>query len=331
MSEFTQRVTLYLTDPEHYVKKRGREFEIHRGDDVEARVPSGKVSHIVAFGPVGFTSGIVDLCREERINVQFLSPTGRFHGELVFDPAANLFVRRAQYEWHTDERRSLALARRFVTGKVANAEWMLQSFRAGHSLGPREFEDAPDHAELVGREGAAARDYFALWPDLLKNGDFTWRGRYRNPPEDPINALLSLLYVVLLNDVHALLNRVGFDPYFGFLHRDYYGRPSLACDVVEEWRPLVDKFVITLVNRREARLDMFERVPNSPEWRLTRVAFKEIITKWSAMFRRAERRCPQFRVVLSRLGSLERQVRHLARVVTREEPEYRPYRFDGEE
>ena len=167
-----------------------------------------------------------------------------------------------QFGW-ADRKRSLTIARSIVSGKIKNCRTQLRrndpepSAAVLESLEKlsRDAKKASNAEKLLGIEGAAADLYFGRLDHLLKGDEeFSFQSRNRRPPKDPVNAVLSYLYAVLAKEMFVTLLAVGFDPYLGFYHRPRYGRPALALDMMEEFRPLiVDSTAITLFNNEELR------------------------------------------------------------------------------
>ena len=173
-----------------------------------------------------------------------------------------------QFQVASDRTRSLQLARCFVVGKIKNCRTLLRRHlddgqaTVDHLAElARKAEQAKDVASLLGIEGTAAREYFAGFAQLLKGGQaFNLEGRNRRPPRDPVNSLLSFVYAMLTKELTVVLHTSGFDPMLGFFHRPRYGRPSLALDLAEEFRPIVaDSTVLTLVNNGEVSESSFIR------------------------------------------------------------------------
>lgn len=206
------------------------------------------------------TQAVIELCRRG-IPVVHLSTGGWYYGMTTGPMHKNVELRIHQYRTVTDPTRSLALAKRFVATKIRNCRTMLR--RNAEGLGDAVLKDLQNLAQsacevesiesLLGIEGSAARVYFESLPLMLK-GDkctdgFSFETRNRRPPKDPVNAMLSLAYSLLVKDLTVTVAAVGFDPYLGFYHRPRYGRPSLALDLMEEFRPLIaDSTVIGVIN-----------------------------------------------------------------------------------
>jgi CRISPR-associated protein Cas1 len=178
--------------------------------------------------------------------------------------------------------------------------------------------------QVRGCEGRAAAIYFGVFGNLLKNPDFNFTDRNRRPPLDPVNVLLSLGYTLLANAVETAVQVVGLDPYLGALHEVAYGRPSLVCDLMEEYRSvIVDPMVVASVNRRSFTLEDFESGDGEP------VRFKRAAMRWFLdLFERRVRGTilypPRGQRVTYR-QVIEEQVRLVARYFLGTEPSYAPF------
>jgi CRISPR-associated protein Cas1 len=229
--------------------------------------------------------------------VSWLTSFGRFRARVSGPTAGNPLLRRAQYEVHADIDGRLAIARGMVAGKIHNARQVLlraardatgarqEALRASAERQSEQLGEtgrATNIAALLGTEGTAARDYFAafsaLSPDLdTPSGEFL---RSRRPPTDPINCLLSFLYGMLRVAVHGALEQVGLDPYIGYLHGVRPGKPALALDLMEEFRPLLaDRLALTLLNRCELQQSDFEYLPGEAV-RLTEDGRRKVLNAW---------------------------------------------------
>ncbi|THF83515.1 CRISPR-associated endonuclease Cas1 [Cohnella fermenti] len=200
---------------------------------------------------------------------------------VIGESRGNVVLRRKQYRIAEDERASAAVARNFVIGKLYNQKWMLERMTRDYpqridiekfktvsgqlSTAMQEARECEDLELLRGLEGSAAYSYFRLFDEMIlqQKEEFEFRGRSRRPPLDKVNAMLSLAYTLLANDVASALEGVGLDAYVGFLHRDRPGRASLALDVMEELRGVyADKFVLTMINKRLVGPDDFWQKEN---------------------------------------------------------------------
>jgi CRISP-associated protein Cas1 len=268
--------TLYITTQGTYVHRDGETVIASHEEEVLLRVPIHTLEGIVGFGRVSFSPPAMGLCAERGVSISHLSEQGEFWARVEGPARGNVLLRRRQYRLADDPERAAAIAQSMVMAKIANCRTTL--LRAG-----REREDAPaciEQAayglgrtldtllrrqpaveEVRGMEGESAARYFSAFDGLIvqQKEAFAFRGRSRRPPLDRVNALLSFVYTLLVHDATSALESVGLDPYVGFLHTDRPGRPSLALDLMEEFRPvLADRLVLTLINRQQVGSGGFE-------------------------------------------------------------------------
>jgi CRISPR-associated protein Cas1 len=235
-------------------------------------VPIHQLESVAVFGGVHVTPSVMALCAERGVAVCFLSESGRLLCRVDAPASGNVLVRREQYRRADRPDQRADLARCLVAGKVHNARNLL--LRAGRESDRPEDQSAlsaaaarladtlpalgaaADVDSIRGYEGDAARVYFEAFPAMVRqNRDaFRLNGRTRRPPLDPMNALLSFLYALLLADCTAAAAAAGLDPSVGFLHTDRPGRPGFALDLMEEFRPLIaDRLALALINRQQVK------------------------------------------------------------------------------
>lgn len=266
---------LYVTSPRSWLSKEGDCVEVRREEGDRTKVPLIALEGLVAFGGVGASPQLLGHCSEHGVSVSFLSEHGRFLARVEGPVSGNVLLRRAQYRAADDQVAAAGITRAVLAGKLANQRAVLRRHRRDHGDegGPiaaaeeavgralRRLGTADDLDILRGMEGEAAAAYFAAFGAMIRQDDPAWRisGRNRRPPLDRVNCLLSFVYTLLTHDVRGALETAGLDPQAGFLHRDRPGRPSLALDLVEEFRaPFADRLVLTLINRRELAAEDFE-------------------------------------------------------------------------
>lgn len=263
--------TLYILEQGTEVGYNGERIEIRRGDSVIGSVPLIKIDDVLIFGNVTLSTPMIKRFLDRGIEVTFLTVHGRYHGRLVGETTAHVALRRAQYRCADDAAWALATAQACVSGKVQNCRTLLQRFARNRvstdAVIAETIAALTDYRDrvmrttaisaLMGVEGSATARYFRGMRTLLPD---TWAfaGRKRRPPPDPVNVLLSLGYTLLTHKMLGAVQAVGFDPYQGFLHQLDYNRPSLALDLIEEFRPLlVDSLVIRCCNDGRVTLDDF--------------------------------------------------------------------------
>jgi CRISPR-associated protein Cas1 len=276
---------LYLQEPGSHVGKRSEHLVVRKDGEETQRVPIAAVRQVVVFGNVQVSTQALECLAGLQVPVVFLTAYGRFIAALQPAPTKNVMLRVNQYRLFADPARALALARAVVRAKISNQRTLLMrslrsrpaapvpgsdgegtaaeerdSARGSDEPAAREMADLlarldrlSDPAVLLGTEGQAAALYFSQFGRMLKapepGRDFDFKTRNRRPPRDPVNALLSFAYAMLLKDCFSALCTVGFDPYCGFFHAGRHGKPSLALDLMEEFRPVIaDSVVLTLVN-----------------------------------------------------------------------------------
>lgn len=270
-SDHPMEASVYVTTEGSLLRSRNRRLVVEApggGSEQDWRLGFDRIRQVTVFGRVGLTTPLIHQLLSRNIDLVFLSGTGRYFGRLAGATGADPFLREAQYRVAADASLSLGLAQRFVRGKIANQRSvLLRSARRSHPAVVTALERlgaARDRvagtcgiSELMGVEGAAAREYFGALGVVLEETGF--RVRRRRPPPDPVNSVLSFGYTLLVQEVIGAVEAAGLDPYRGFLHRPKVGRPSLALDLVEEWRPmLVDWLVVRLFSSGRLGVSDFE-------------------------------------------------------------------------
>jgi CRISP-associated protein Cas1 len=270
------RRTLYLNTVGTHVAMDHDAFEIRRPEQAMIRVPVRGVDSIVCFGNAEITTSAMARCAIDGIHVSWLSRSGRFRLGLRGPTHGNVLLRVKQYAAASELSTCLDIARTIVAAKLLNSRVVLldaakdrddrsRSLRLGADELLRLAEQSKsmrDLDSLRGTEGAGARRYFHEWASLLSHSGFEFAARQRRPPTDPVNALLSFGYSLLRIRCEAAAEHVGLDPQVGFLHPVRPGRPSLALDLMEELRaPVVDRLVLTMINRKQLANKAFEHQP----------------------------------------------------------------------
>lgn len=262
--------TLYVTTEGAYLRADHETLRVEVEKETKLQVPFHHIGGVVCFGDIMMSPAAMARCAEDGRFVVLLDRNGRFKARIEGPVSGNVLLRCAQHEAMRDPERTLSIARNMVGGKIQNSRQIAlrgareaddptdaQALRntadaLGNAVG--RIPQCSDLETLRGIEGESARAYFSTFDRMIKEDRNTFRmdGRNRRPPTDPINALMSFLYALILNDCVAAAEGVGLDPQMGFLHALRPGRAALALDLMEELRSvLADRLVLTLINRRQ--------------------------------------------------------------------------------
>ena len=253
-----------LTEPLASVHAEKDHLLVQREGRTVREIALGGLAEVVCVGPIEWTSRALWRCLRHEVRVVLMTTDGRYLGRVAGPQSRNGDLRLAQYRVVTDPKRSVAIARDIVRAKIHNQRMLLMR-RQRVAKDPdialaltrtRRIEAQLDQAqtadEVRGMEGAAAQAYFGVFGRLIQNPLFSFCGRNRRPPRDPVNAMLSFGYTVVGALLEGDVEAAGLDPALGCLHAPAYGRPSLMLDLLEEFRPvLVDRVVLRLLNRKQ--------------------------------------------------------------------------------
>ena len=261
---------VYIADQGSHLCKKGDRLYVYRGNQLLRWFHTKDIIQLILVGNIGLTSQVVTYLLKNRIDTIFLSYYGKFKGRLVGEFGKNVMLRVNQFQFLSNPENRVYLANLIIRGKIENSLLLLTKRKKrnkAESLTLAYIKNKALLAQLktqilpkdilLGYEGIAAKNYFAAFPDLIANPDFPFSGRNKRPPKDEVNAMLSLSYTFLMNQVMCAAYICGLDPYYGALHDLDYGRQSLVLDIMEEFRPLIDNMVISLINRKEIRLEHF--------------------------------------------------------------------------
>ena len=268
--------TLFVTTQGAYLGKDGETVAIKIEQKTVLRIPIHTLDGIVCFGSVGCSPYLMGFCAEKDVTISFLSEYGKFLAMVKGPVSGNVLLRRKQFRMADKPDVSARVAGFVLTGKISNCRTVLERSLRDHSekmdrdvvkkVSKRlamyiQKELQKDNLDtLRGIEGDAAHQYFSVFDELIfqQQEAFAFSGRNRRPPTDRINCLLSFVYTLLVHDVRSALESVGLDPAVGFLHRDRPGRPGLALDMMEEFRPfLADRLVLSMINRGQVKPEGF--------------------------------------------------------------------------
>ncbi|OON91539.1 MAG: CRISPR-associated endonuclease Cas1, partial [Epulopiscium sp. Nele67-Bin001] len=268
--------TIFILNEEVYLTVENENLVAMIGSKVADRKPLHNIETIICFSHKGASPYLMGACASRQIGLVFLTPYGRFLARVQGETQGNVYLRKTQYKVSEDEMASLEISKSFMLGKFYNSRSVLTRVKRDHSLQVDEnklqtvtgyiknclndINEVNNLDSLRGLEGSVARMYFSVFDELILQNkeEFFFRERSKRPPMDRVNALLSFFYTLLTNDCANALESVGLDSYIGFMHQDRPGRKSLALDIMEELRAhMVDRFVVTLINKRIIRPNHF--------------------------------------------------------------------------
>jgi CRISPR-associated protein Cas1 len=318
-------------------------------------VPLIKIEEVVVLGDAVLTTAALHLLLARGVEVTYLDGYGRYKGRLSPPASKHAILRLAQFRAHEEMRKRSVLARCFVLGKLSNQRQRLQRYQrarqdADLAQAIKQISDQMDAlmalslqpspalpplmsgeqrvegtslGTILGMEGAGSAAYFRCFSKLISDQQqWPFPGRVKRPPTDPVNALLSFGYALLTSKVASAVQAVGFDPFVGYLHSAVYGRPALALDLMEEFRPvIVDAMVLTLLNHRMLKREDF--VEEVGAYRLKEHRLKVFFTQFEERLNE-EIQHPLFGYKTTYRRCLELQARLLAKTLTGEIDEYPP-------
>jgi CRISPR-associated protein Cas1 len=270
--------TLFVTTQGAYLSKEGETVVVKVEGEIKLRIPVHTVAGIVCFGNVSCSPFLMGFCAENDVAISFLTEHGRFLAKVQGPVSGNVLLRREQYRKADDSKFSAEMTKFILTGKITNCRTVLQRALRDHAskINEEELRSAVMQLNhlielsnqdqsldvLRGFEGDAAHVYFNVFDHLIvsQKEAFHFDERNRRPPLDSVNCLLSFIYTLLMHDVRSALESVGLDPAVGFLHRDRPGRPGLALDLMEEFRPFIaDRLTLSLINLQQVQEKGFKK------------------------------------------------------------------------
>lgn len=290
--------TLFVTTQGAYLRKDGETVDVRIEKQSRLRVPLHNLDGIVAFGRIGASPALLGACAEANVTVSYLTTSGRFLASVTGFTSGNVLLRRTQYRIADDSAGAAKVAKSIVVGKLGNCRTVLR--RAARDTEDPEREASLNQAadrltasigeairsedldKTRGIEGEAATIYFGAMNSLIASDakEFQYTKRSRRPPLDPVNAMLSFAYTLLMHDARSACEAAGLDSAVGFLHRDRPGRPGMALDLMEEFRPfLADRLVLSLINRQQVQPNDF-LIRENGAVQMTDSSRKTLLAQW---------------------------------------------------
>lgn len=287
--------TIYITNEKAYLCLDGENLVCKVDDEYKFRIPFDNVENIVCFSYLGCSPALMGKCVDKCIPINFISPNGKFLAKVCGETKGNVFLRVAQIDKFRED--GLLLTKNTLAAKFCNSVQVIKrtlhdnsNLRDDENIkavinalkgGIDEIYSVNSIESSLGIEGNCARNYFSIFNKLITNSktSISFEYRTKRPPLDPVNALLSFVYTLYTNEYAAALETVGLDSYIGFCHTLRSGRSSLACDLVEETRCLVERFVLTLLNLQIITETDFDKQISGAVW-LNDEGRKKVLTRW---------------------------------------------------
>ena len=283
---------LYIVDNGSEVAISGGTFVITKKNNEITKVPKETIEGISIFGNSYMTTPATKYCLSKGIRVSFFSKTGSYYGCLMSPGHVNVGRVRNQVHLTEDEDFSLAFSKKIITAKINNQLTMIKRYLRNQytvvdvednlkqiKIARQHIGTATDVEVLMGYEGSASKNYFEAISKII-NPDFAFKGRNRRPPKDPFNSMLSLGYTLVMYEIYGELENRGLNPYFGFMHKDREKHPTLASDLIEEWRAvIVDSTVLSLIQGHEISISDFYKDEESAGCFLTNDGAKKFLGK----------------------------------------------------
>lgn len=336
--------TLYLFTPGLYIHRDHLSLRIEENKTLKQSLPIHNLESILIFGPISVSPPAMRLCWENKVAITFLSETGYFLARVEGFPQGSVLLRRNQHQHADNPQQALTIVQHLLAGKLQNSRWCLNRTS-------REAENAEEKSILKktlneidhllqllkttetidsarGIEGRAAALYFSCFSLHLKKKNrtkFPFSQRLKHPAPDPLNIILSFLYTLLRHDCTAALSAIGLDPCVGFLHTERPGRESLSLDLMEEFRPFIDRLAITAINRGEIAPNDFNQSAGGI-YELTEKGRKKLVQLYQK--KKLEETRHELLQEKCRIGQLWFiQARILARLLRGDIPNYLPHLF----
>jgi len=262
---------LYITEQGAVLRKEYNHLRLLKDKQTILEIPCADVEHVMIFGNIQVTTPALQELAKSNIEIAFFTRRGKLLFQLTSRFPKNILLRQRQYHLQADPAFCLAFSKTIVAAKLKSAADVARNYLKKHPSPDSNqaaletidtmkagVEQASSLKTLLGIEGSGAAAYYKIFATMLKKWSFN--GRVRRPPRDPVNALLSFGYVLVANEIASHLDGSGFDPFLGFYHTVDYGRNSLALDLLEEFRhPLVDRFTLHLLNHNILKQEHFEQ------------------------------------------------------------------------
>lgn len=317
---------LYVCEQGAVVGFSENRFQVKYRNGMLTSVPAEVLEVIEVFGNVQVSTQCLQECLRRGVNVLFYSTNGAYYGRLISTNHVNVQRQRKQAELGKDEGFKLAFSKRIIDAKIRNQIVILRRYArttkvdvarpvAEMQCMHRKVENADSIDQVMGYEGNAAKIYFKTLGRMI-DPQFTFQGRSRRPPLDPFNSMISLGYSIIMNEIYGKLEGKGLNPYFGMMHRDREKHPTLASDLMEEWRAvLIDSTAMSMLNGHELSKDDFYQGVETPGVFLEKEGFKTYIQKLETKFRTQNRYLSYVDYSVSFRRAIDLQINQFVKVI----------------
>ena len=322
---------VYINDSSSQIGISDNCLQIKTKDGVTKNVPVETVEGISVFGQAQISSQCIGECLRRGINIQYYSPSGLYFGRLSSSNHVNTFRQKRQVFLSDNEDFKLVISKKIIEAKIKNQITVLRRYARNTTIDINanlksmqsccnRLDICNEIDEIMGYEGNAARIYYETLSSLSPPV-FQFKKRTRRPPLDPFNSMLSFGYAILLNEVFGALESKGLNPFFGFLHADREKHPTLASDLMEEWRAvIVDSVVMSLIRGNEIEYDNFRESDDGPGIFIDRDGIKTIIKKLENKFMTKSSYLDYIDYQVSFRRAIELQAGQLAKAIEEENP-----------
>lgn len=327
---------LYVCEQGAVIGVAGNRFQVKYKDGMTKSIPVETMEVIEVFGKIQLTTQCLETCLKHGVNVIFYSRYGSYYGRLISTNHVNVKRQRKQAELGNNDQFNLGMSKRIINAKIRNQIVILRRYARNQGKDIKRPVDEMQYMcqkvqggtsveQIMGFEGNAAKIYFKVLGELI-DPEFAFSGRTRRPPLDPFNSMISLGYSIMLNEIYGKLEARGLNPYFGIMHSDREKHPTLASDLIEEWRAvLVDSTALSILNGHELEKDDFYTSVEEPGVFLTNEAFKTYIQKLEKKFRTDNRYLTYVDYSVSFRRAIDLQIGQLIKAIEMEDIEqYKP-------
>lgn len=331
---------LYVSEQGSVIGVTGNRFEIKLKGQVIQSVPIETLDIIEIFGYVQITTQCLSRCLREGINIVFFSYNGAYFGRLISTNHVNTSRQRKQALLTTECDFSLSIGKSILMAKINNQITILRRYARTNkkvniadaikhmNIAIKAINKATTINQIIGHEGYAAKTYFK-YLGMLIDHDFAFTGRSRRPPKDPFNSMISLGYSLLLNEIYGRIESKGMNPFWGFIHQDHEKHPTLASDLIEEWRAvIVDSFAMSCINGHEIRKENFEISDYNNGVYLTKEGLRTFIYKLEQKMNTKTKYLSYIDYPLTFRQAIDMQVASLAKAIDQDDPSlYIPFKI----